>query len=56
MGTISGTNITILSVNPVSGEIVFKNPNTNESSVSKVLNSIKFKGLISNEQTVITIE
>ena len=56
VGTISGTNITILSVNPVSGEIVFKNPNTNDSSVSKVLNSIKFKGLISNEQTVITIE
>jgi len=55
-GLISGTNITILSVDEENGKIVFKNPNTNNSNASKVLNSIKFRSLVSSEQTVITIE
>ena len=55
-GVINGTNITIVSVDTTSGKIVFKNPNTYVGNVSKVLNSFKFRGLVSNEQTTITIE
>lgn len=55
-GVIAGTNITIVSVDTTSGKIVFKNPNANVGNVSKVLNSFKFRGLVSNEQTTITIE
>lgn len=55
-GVINGTNITIVSVDTTSGKIVFKNPNTDVGNVSKVLNSFKFRGLVSNEQTTITIE
>ena len=56
IGTISGTNIIIVSVDTSKGEIVFKNPNTGNGNVSKVLNAFKFKGLVSDEQTTITIE
>lgn len=55
-GVINGTNITIVSVDTTSGKIVFKNPNADAGNVSKVLNSFKFRGLVSNEQTTITIE
>ena len=55
-GSINGTNITILSVDETQGKIVFENPNTGSTSISKVLNSIRFKSLVSNEQTIITIE
>lgn len=55
-GVINGTNITIVSVDTTSGKIVFKNPNADAGNVSKVLNSFKFRGLVSNEETTITIE
>ena len=55
-GAINGTNITIVSVDTSKGEIVFKNPNAENGNVSKVLNTFKFKGLVSDEQTTITIE
>lgn len=55
-GAINGTNITIVSVDTSKGEIVFKNPNAENGNVSKVLNTFKFKGLVSGEQTTITIE
>lgn len=55
-GVISGTNITIISVDKANGKIVFKNPNHITNNISKVLNSFRFKGLISDAQTILTIE
>ncbi len=55
-GTIAGTDINIISVDTTNGEIKFENPSTSTQNISKVLNSIKFKGLISDETTMITIE
>lgn len=55
-GAINGTSITIVSVDTSKGEIVFKNPNADMENVSKVLNSVKFKGLVSGEQTAVTVK
>lgn len=55
-GIIAGTNINIISVDAINGQIVFENPNNSNYNTSKVLNAIKFRGLVSNEQTTIIIE
>ena len=55
-GDIPGTDVKIVSLDTAGGEIVFEAPNSAAKSVSKVLNAVKFKALVSDAQTVITIE
>ena len=55
-GDIQGTNVKIVGLDTAGGEIIFEAPNSAAKSVSKVLNAIKFKALVSDTQTVITIE
>ncbi|MDD4688788.1 MAG: S8 family serine peptidase [Eubacteriales bacterium] len=55
-GTISGPDIEIISVNRITGEIVFSNPNQYNCNTSKVLNVIGFVGLVSEPQSKISIE
>lgn len=55
-GVIKGTNITIESIDTTNGKIVFGSPNADSGNISKVLNSFKFRGLVSDEQTTVTIE
>ncbi len=56
VGSIEGTGINITFVDTQTGEIRFKNPNIATNDITKVLNAIKFKGLVSNTQTTITIK
>lgn len=56
IGNIFGTEITILDLDTVNGEITFRNPNSTSDNVNKVLNSISFKGLLSDTNTAIMIE
>jgi len=54
--TIADMGITIVSVDTEDGEIVFSSPNLYDGYTSKLLNALEFVGLVSNEQTTITIE
>ena len=56
VGDIPGTSIKIVGLNMTKGEIIFESPNSEARNVSKVLNAVKFKALVSDVQTVITIE
>jgi len=53
---IEDLNINIISVDAQNGTIVFSNINDSDSTISKVLNSIKFKSLVSDTSSTITIE
>lgn len=56
VGDIPGTSIKIVGLDIAKGEIIFESPNSGARNVSKVLNAVKFKALVSDVQTVITIE
>ena len=55
-GTIAQCNINITGFDPQEGRISFSNSNEETEMVSKVLNSIRFKGLVSDVKTIVTIE
>lgn len=55
-GMIESAGIQIVSFDPQNGSITFSNPNQEEGAVSKVLNGIRFSCLVSDVQTVITVE
>ncbi len=55
-GMIESAGIQIVSFDPQNGSITFSNPNQEDRAVSKVLNGVRFSCLVSDVQTVITVE
>ena len=54
-GLIDGTSISILDVDTACGKIVFVHLDNTAGSVSGILNAVKFRGLVSNAKTTITL-
>jgi len=55
-GMVYGTNINLITIDTSNGKIKFANENSSSAMASQVVNSIRFKCLASETNTLITIE